>query len=123
MLDLYTQSINDARRFMNGEFSVALDFVATTSETASIKGWTTKHHLAFDVDGNPINSKTVHVTFSEQDLTALNYPVRNSNSEVEMINHLVTVKDSTQNPTQFKVAQYFPDERLGLITLILNDFV
>jgi len=122
-MNLYDKAISDAKVFMNAEFSVPLTFVAPTNETASIRGYTTKHHIGFDTEGNMVNSKSVKVTFSEQDLTILSYPVRNANSEVDMKNHLVSVKDSTGNTTQFKVSQYYPDERLGLINLILVDFI
>jgi len=122
-MNLYNKAITDARTFMNKEFSVPLVFVAPTNETANIKGLTAKHHIGFDSEGNMINSKTVKVTFSEQDLTTVGYPVRNANAEVDLKNHLVSVRDSTAVITQFKVSQFYPDERMGLITLILVDFI
>lgn len=123
MMNLFNQAIADANSFMQKDFGVSMDFVAPTSETATIMGWTSKHHVAFDTEGNQVNSKTANITLSEQDLTNAGYPVRNNQGEVSMRNHLVYVKDSTQTISKYKVMQYYQDERLGLITLILSDFV
>lgn len=122
-MNLYDRAIQDAKLLTNRDFAVPIIFVSPTSETATINGWTSKHHIDFDSDGNMINSMKVNVSFAESDLTDANYPFRNGSSQVYLKNHLVTVKDSTQNTTQFKVSQWFPDERLGLITLILEEFV
>lgn len=121
-MNLFDQAIKDAQSFVNRDFGVPTVFVAPTLETATVNSWTTKHHVGFDADGNQINSKTANVTVSEQDLTNAGYPVRDANGEVNMKGHLVTVKDSTQATEQFKVAQYYPDERLGLIQFILSEF-
>lgn len=122
-MNLFNQAIQDAKLLTNRDFAVPIVFVAPTNETVTINGWTSKHHIGFDTDGNMINSKKAHVTFSESDLTDAGYPFRNTDGEVYMKNHLITVKDSTQTTEQFKVAQWYPDERLGLITLILSEFV
>ena len=122
-MNLFDRSIQDAKLLTNRDFAIPISFVAPTSETSTINGWTSQHHIDFDTDGNMVNSKKVHVTISESDLTDANYPVRNTYSEVYLKNHLVTVKNSTQNTKQFKVAQWFQDERLGLITIILQEYV
>ncbi len=121
-MSLFDRAIQDAKLITNGDFAVPIVF-SHGGNTANIKGWTTKHHIGFDTDGNMVNSKTVNVTVSESDLTDAGYPVRDTNGEVNLRGHLVTVKDSTQTTDQFQVSQYFPDERLGLITLILKEFV
>jgi hypothetical protein len=83
---------------------------------------TSKHHINFDSDGLPINSKNVHVSLDEADLVSQNYNPRNINNEVALINHLVNVKDSTGNLRNYVVIENFPDETLGLITCILGDY-
>ena len=121
-MNLYDQAIKDLQRFTSGEFSVDMVFVAPTMETATIKGWTTQHHTQFDSEGNLINAKTAPITISEKFLIDAGYPVRNASGEVAMLNHLVTVQNSTYNNRQFKIVQNLPDERLGAITFILSEF-
>lgn len=87
-----------------------------------INGYATKHHINFDTDGNPVNSKNVHICIGETDLAANNYPVRNAKGEVALRDHLVTFKDSSGLDRNYIVTEVLPDETLGLITCILSDF-
>ena len=87
-----------------------------------ITGLHTKHHLAIDTDGNQVNSKNAHISFSESQLTALSYPLRNANGEVDLKDHKVTVKDSTGLDKNYVIREWFPDETIGIIVCILGDF-
>lgn len=104
------------------EFGIELLFEAPTSETATVIGLHTKHHLGVDTDGNRVNSKNAHISISEELLTELNYPVRDSSGEVNLKNHKVTAKDSTGNPATYVIREWYPNETIGLITCILGDF-
>lgn len=86
----------------------------------SLKGLASKHFINFDSDGLPINSKNVHICVSEEELKSLNYPVRNNKTEVSLLNHIITYKDSTGFSSRYKVSENFPDETLGLIVCILT---
>jgi hypothetical protein len=108
-----TSNIND--------FPIEINMIAPTGETAILTGIHTKHHLGVDTEGNAINSKKSSVAFSESLLLAP-YPVRNINGEVDMRNHRVNAKDSTGIEKQYIVQQWFPDETIGLLVLILEDF-
>lgn len=104
------------------EFGVELRFTAPTGETATVNGLHTKHHLGFNTEGQPVNSKTAFVTVSEKLLTDAEYPVRNSSGEVNLNKHRVAVKDSTTELKQYMILQWLPDETLGAITLMLGDY-
>jgi hypothetical protein len=102
------------------EFGVEMTLTAPTSETATITGLHTKHHLGITTDGDMVSTKKAHVSFSEKFLTDLNYPVRDENGEVNLTNHTVAVKDSTGNVCNYFFKQWFPDETIGLIACILD---
>ena len=112
-----------AKKIMKGGFSETITLIHPVSGlTIETDGLASKHHINFDSDGLPINSKNVHVSLDEADLVSQNYNPRNSNNEVALINHLVNVKDSTGNLRNYVVIENFPDETLGLITCILGDY-
>lgn len=90
--------------------------------TANITGAATKHHISFDSDGNQINSKNAHIRIVEDDLVALEYPVRNASGEVELINHLVSVPDSSLVVRNYIILETFPNETMGVIVCILGDY-
>lgn len=92
------------------------------SASISLTGFATKHHINFDSDGLPINSKNAHVTIDENYLLDNDYPVRNSKGEVSLMKHRISVPDSTGVVRNYVVKENFPDETLGLIVLILGDF-
>ena len=85
-------------------------------------GFSSKHHINFDADGNSINSKNAHICISETELVSLGYPVRNANNEVDLYLHRVSVSDSSGLTKEYVINEIFPDETLGLITCILGDF-
>ncbi len=120
-MGLIEQAQKDWQAITNNksEFGVTLKFKAPTNEEAEVAGLHTKHHLGFDEMGKPVNSKTAYITVSEKLLTDAGYPVR-VNGEVKLVNHLVTVKDSTGTEKNYIIQQWMPDETLGAITLVLG---
>lgn len=80
-----------------------------------------KHHLAFDTDGQKLNSEQAHITISEEILTDAGYPVRIGN-DVSMIDSIIKYTDSSNVEGSYKVNENFPDEVLGLITLIISRY-
>ena len=123
MPGLIEQAKGDWQRFssdLNG-WGVDITLTAPTAEVANITGLATKHHIGVDTDGNAINTKNAHITISEQLLVDAGYPVR-VNNEVAIINHRVSYKDSTGIAKEYVIEETFPDETIGVITCILNDF-
>ena len=90
--------------------------------TLDIKGIATKHHLSIDTDGRDASAKNAHVTIVEQDLVDESYPVRNSEGEVDLLNHKISYPDSTGNVKDYVITRTYPDETVGIITCILGDF-
>lgn len=105
-------------------FGVELSFVAPNGQTATINGIHTKHHLGINTDGNMVNAKKAHICFSEDVLLFANpgYPVRNSKSEVMLVNHRISVTDSTRVVKEYVIREWYPDEAIGVITCILGDY-
>lgn len=102
-------------------FGLQLTFTAPDNSTATVGGLKAKHHMAFDTIGQPINSKTGHISVSEKLLTDAGYTTRNDKGEVDLKGHKVTCKDSTGQNKTYTIRQWFPDETLGVILLQLGD--
>ena len=114
----------DSKRIVtSGGFEETITIsTATGSNTLTLTGLATKHHLNFNSDGLPINSKNVHICIDEDVLTAAGYPVRNAKGEVNLLKHRVSFPDNTGVIKNYVVNENFPDETLGLIVLILSDY-
>lgn len=93
------------------------------STVINTTGLATKHHINFDTDGNPVNSKNVHICIDESDLVAKGYTVRNSAKEVALLNHLVSFPDNTGIIKNYKIRETLPDETLGGIVCLLEDYI
>lgn len=105
-------------------FASSITLTAPNSETVTIKGMHTKHHMGVDTDGNEVNTKNAHITFYESSVIDSNalYPVRDNKGEVFLYRHKVDVSDSTGIVKNYVIREWFPDETLGHITCILGDF-
>lgn len=119
LLEMARQDVKDITSNLN-DFSVPATFTSPTNQTITINVIHSKHHLRFDTDGNPVNSKNAHLSFAESNMVG--YVIRNGAGEVSLKGHRVTVKDSTGLDKQYVISQGFPDEMLGLIVCILSDF-
>ncbi len=114
----------DAKFFVtSGGFEESITMTTPSADkTISLTGFATKHFINFDSDGLPINSKNAHICIDENVLIAQGYPVRNPKGEVSLKNHLVSYADSTGEIKNYVIREHFPDETLGLIVCILNDY-
>lgn len=107
------------------DFAKVMTFVSPTppGQTAIVNGLHTKHHLGLDTDGNEINAKDAHVDVSEKAFIDAGYTVRDSNGEVNLKGHKVTVKDSTGIDKTYIISEWYQNESIGLIVIKLGDFV
>lgn len=121
--NLFQLAKRDAKFFVsNGGFEEDIELVTPSKDkTLLLTGFATKHHINFDSDGNPINSKNVHICIDESVLVANGYPVRNAKGEIFLKNHQVSFSDSSGIVKTYVVRENFPDETLGLIVCILGD--
>ena len=124
MPGLIEQAKKDWQRFTSDPdaFGIPITFTAPTTEVANIIGLATKHHINIDTDGNVVNTKNAHISISEQLLVDALYPVRAGGDEVTLIDHRVSYADSTGTVKEYIIKETFPDETVGMITCILNDF-
>jgi len=122
-MDLLARAKVDLDRVLQAEWGVAITIAPTAvALPTSIIGLATKHHMAIDpTTGMTVNVKNVHISVSERTLAAKPYTVRNASGEVALKNHLVKFADSSGVIKNYIVDECYPDETLGLITLILGD--
>jgi len=124
-MGLIEQATQDWQQFtsdsING-FGVDITLKASPYEIVTVVGLHTKHHLGIDTDGNMVNSQKASVSISEKLLADASFPVRNAAGEVAMMDVIVSVKDSTGILKNYSVMQQFPDETIGMIVLILEDY-
>lgn len=121
LIDQAKKDIEDITANVN-DWAVEFTMTAPTSETVTAAGVHIKINLGVDTDGLSVNSKKAHISISEKYLTAANYPVRNSSGEVNILGHRLDVKDSTGTVKNYTISQCFPDETIGLLSCILEDY-
>ncbi len=121
LLDIARADIKAIASNLNG-FGVAITITNLSSETVVITGIHSKHHLGVDTDGNKVNAKNAHISFSESQLTSLGWSIRNNTGEVYLRGYKVAVKDSTGIEKLYVIREWFPSETTGLIVCILEDF-
>lgn len=121
--DILQLAKRDSKFFVtNGGFEVDIELVTPTNDRSLLlTGFATKHWINFDTDGNPVNSKNVHICIDEAILVANGYPHRSKNNEIFLKNHYVSFPDSSGLQKKYVVRENFPDETLGLIVCILGD--
>lgn len=115
----------DIQKFTSNtnEFGTELFFESGNPyETARIAGLHTDHSFKVDSEGNTVNSNNIHCSCSEQLLIDAGYPVRNGDDEVDMEDHYVTITNSTGVSNKYKIRQVFPDQRLGYLVFMLDQY-
>ncbi len=105
-----------------GDFSIPLILVKPDKTEINIIGLHTKHHLGVDTDGDTVESRTSHVSFTENQVTDQGESIRNEAGQVDLEAWLVKAKDSTGTLVTYAFQKRFPDETFGLITCILEDY-
>lgn len=88
--------------------------------TITTTGLATEHFINFVTDGLDANTKNAHITISEADLIAKNYPYTNSSNEVLMRDHRVTVAHAQRGNMEYVITEQFPNATTGLIVCILG---
>lgn len=123
--NLLVQARKDARKIINsGGFEEEIK-LSNPSGVFSIivNGLHSKHWLVHDTEGNLVNGKNAHITVSENELNEKGYQTRDSNTgNVNLRNHLVSVKDATGVEKNYIIKECFPSETFGLIVCVLGDY-
>ena len=97
-------------------------FTAPTAETETVAVIHNKHHTGFNELGERVNSLYGSVAVSESILNANGYPIRNANGDVYLQRHLIDVKDSTGVVQNYVAREWYEDETIGLIIIILGRY-
>ncbi len=123
-MSLIAQAQADIKQITSNlcEFAVDIKLINTTNQIINTKGLHTKIHLAVDTDGNMVNAKKAHISFSEDNIIELGFSIRNAKGEVDLRKWKADVKDSTGIVKNYSIQQWFPDETIGLIVCILEDY-
>lgn len=112
-----------AAKIVSGGFSETITLQTPNGlNVLELNGLSSKHWLNFDNNGNSINSKNAHISINEADLIAADYPYRNTNEEISLKKHRVTVADATGQNKEFVINETMPSETFGTIICILGDF-
>jgi hypothetical protein len=104
------------------EFSTEVTFTAPNGDTATVNAQYSDHSNSYDSEGMPITGKFTHVTISEDVLTELNYPTRNSAGLINMLNHTMAINYADGSVRNYIVSETRPDYTINLILLILSDY-
>lgn len=121
-MGLIEQIRKDIIQYTNNstDFAVNLVFVSPENVELETTGYHTRHHLSIDTDGNLINSRKAHISIAEKNFIDAGYSIRNAKNDVTFTGHFVKVINSTSVEVKYIVNQAFPNETIGLITLILS---
>jgi hypothetical protein len=126
-MGLLDMARGDMERFTSddsGFFASSATITSVDGETTlDVKGLHTKHHTSYDEEGRVISTKQASISISEKQFITAEFTVRNSKGEVSMKGCVIEVADSTTSAKKYIVRENFADEALGLIVLILGDYV
>lgn len=105
-------------------FGIPMKLLAPTGEIANIIGIHPKVHLGVNSEGNVISTKQARATFSEKVLMNANpaYPLRNTDGNVNLDGHILTMADSTGVMHDYVAQTWIPDETIGIIVVMLGDY-
>lgn len=121
LLDIARADIKMITQSLSG-FGEVITLTNLSSTSIIIEGLHSKHHLGVDTDGNRVNAKNAHISFSENSVIEKGLSIRNCSGEVNLKGWRVSVKDSTGIDKLYVIREWFPSETTGLIVCILEDF-
>lgn len=122
-MSLIEQAKKDIERITTDRkgFGVDIRLIAPSGQEVNVVGRSNNIHLSVNpVSGEVVNSRNASVSISEAVLTKLGYPVRNTSGEVSLKKHIVFTKDSSGRMGQFVVKEWYQDQTVGLIVMILG---
>jgi hypothetical protein len=104
-------------------FGTAITFVAPdNSYTKTVTAVASKHMLKIDENGFKSIARTATLAVSEAALISAGYPTRNAKNEVALLHHKVSWTDVSGLTWTYTVRQNRPDDTIGLITLVLDNY-
>ena len=123
-MSLKTRAKADAANILSNsdEWGESLIFDDGNGSIVTVNGLYVEHHMDVDEQGNKVIGKNGRVTVSEQTLIDAGYTVRDSNNDVDLKNHKVSVNHQNGSVVKYRIEYIQPDETLGLILCYLGDY-
>ena len=122
MIETAQAAVKRIRMDPNG-FTKSMQFTAADGITmATIRGMSAVIHLGVDNQGEFVNTRKAHISFSESSLSDTGFPVRDQNGTLIIKGNRVDVIDSTGEIEQYVIREIYPDEAVGLLVCMLGDF-
>lgn len=115
-MSLADQIRDDLAEFTASEISTEILLISPEGVEFTVPGIHSKHNWGINTEGMRVNSKQVAVEFSEKNCTQ---SIR-TNGEVNLKEWRARAKDSTGILKKYKVKNWFPDESVGFVTVILT---
>lgn len=119
-MGLYEQARSDWQDITTNtdDFGVEITVInADDSESCTVTGITTRHHLQVTREGVAYNGRKAHVSISETEFERVGFTIRDTNGEVNLKNFKVSVDGAI-----YIVNEWYPSDTYRLITIILGDF-
>lgn len=125
-MGLIEQATKDIQQILSNpdEFGISIKMAAPNGQIANIIGVHPKVHLGVSTEGNVISSKQARATFAERTVKFANsnYPLRNSDGNIDLEGHIFSMADSTGITKDYVVQTWIPDETIGIIVVMLGDY-
>lgn len=105
------------------DWGVTATLTDLTGETATVVVLHTRHNTAYTPEGELVNVPTASVAISDVKVLEANpdYSYLNSSGEITYMGHSLNVADAAGNVKNYVVSENYPDEKLGMTILILQD--
>ncbi len=116
--DLAKADAQDITTDLNG-WAANITITKPGEAAAVIQGLHSKIHLNMDSEGNVVSTKKATVSFSEG---ALPWSIRYANQEVDLYDFIYEVADSTGVVKKYSSKLWLPDELVGLIVVMLDNY-
>jgi len=105
------------------DWGVAATFTDLAGEIADVTVIHTRHNTAYDPEGVTVNVPSASIAVSDVKVLTANssYSYLNSSGEITYLGHSVLVKNAAGVIKNYVVSENYPDEKLGMTILILQD--
>lgn len=105
------------------DWAVSATLTDLTGQTVTMNVIHTRHNTAYDPEGVTVSVPTASIAVSEAKVLEANpaYSFTNSSGEITYLNHSVAIADASGVVKNYMVSENYPDEKLGMTVLILQD--
>lgn len=104
-------------------WGVSCTLTDLVSETATVMAIHTRHNTAYTPEGELVNIPISSVAISDVKVLEANanYSYLNTSGEITYMGHSLSVADASGTVKNYVISENYPDEKLGMTILILQD--